>query len=56
MAAPTGRSPLDQDDWPPAMVEPNPEGAALRLSQPFLPGLLRLQAGAGRAPEGAGKA
>lgn len=38
---PPGES-FGQDDWPPAELELRPEGAALRLSQPFLPGLLSL--------------
>ncbi|MCF8066935.1 MAG: glycosyltransferase family 39 protein [Desulfarculaceae bacterium] len=32
-----------QNGWPPAQVDSGPAGARLRLSQPFLPGLLRLK-------------
>lgn len=34
---------LGQNSWPPAQMEYGPKGARLRLSQPFLPGLLRLR-------------
>ena len=34
-----------KDGWPPPQLEIGPAGARLRLSQPFLPGLLRLRLG-----------